>query len=123
MDRGLTFMVGFFLGPSSLQVIPINAPLFPFDNNCPTSGIAEIADLNASKERIAPEYLIYKGLFGVWHTKEYVELMNYIKQQPELEVVGFDPQTSARNFKHLLKHFRLFFGDFIQPCCSSGRHF
>ena len=66
------------------------------------SGIAELLDMEMSRKRIPADYLIYRGITGVWHTREYLPLMHYLKDNPDLLVVGFDPQTFARNFKKYL---------------------
>lgn len=66
------------------------------------SGVGEIYSVNFARDSLSDRQML-AGLTGPWQTEEYLELMNYLKQQPALQVGGFDVQRSGRSFSTVLE--------------------
>lgn len=67
------------------------------------SGIGEIMGIELDRGEKHPEQFISMGLFGPWRTKEYLDLMTYLKEKESLQVGGFDVQRSGQAFVQYLK--------------------
>ena len=65
------------------------------------AGIGELSEINFYKKTLAPEQMT-KGFFGIWRTKEFERLMQYIKEN-QIEIGGFDVQRSGAGFNKLLR--------------------
>jgi erythromycin esterase len=48
--------------------------------------------VSENRENMEPRKMLEFGLFSVWKTEEVLELMAYLKLNPDLKVVGFDCQ-------------------------------
>ena len=64
------------------------------------AGIGELIIPNYEKKNLAPKQMTY-GFFGGWRTKEFTELMEYVKVQ-DLQIAGFDVQRFGRSFQEVL---------------------
>lgn len=64
------------------------------------SGIGELIEADIYKDRMTPGQMI-NGLFGGWRTKEWVELMDYVKTE-KISIAGFDVQRTAGSFSTIL---------------------
>ncbi len=64
------------------------------------SGIGELVIAEIHKEKMNPLQMSY-GLFGGWRTKEFRQLMEYVKSA-NLSIAGFDVQRSGGSFKSLI---------------------
>lgn len=65
------------------------------------SGIGELITAEIYKKTMSPSQML-NGLFGVWRTKEFGELMDYVKEK-NISIAGFDVQRSGGSFAYLLK--------------------
>ncbi len=63
------------------------------------SGIGELAAIDLYKDHLNPEQLT-RGFFGGWRTKEFQELMAFVKEK-KINVAGFDIQRTGNNFSEL----------------------
>lgn len=63
------------------------------------SGIGELAAIDLNKDNLNPEQLT-SGFFGGWRTKEFQELMAFVKEN-DINVAGFDVQRTGNNFSQL----------------------
>ena len=66
------------------------------------SGPGEIYSMNYHRAELPFAKMLYSGLIGPWHTKEFFPLMQFIQQNTKLHVGGFDPQRSGRSFGKVL---------------------
>lgn len=65
------------------------------------SGIGELILPNCQKAtKTAAE--LTRGLFGIWQTSAFEELMAFVKEE-EIEIAGFDVQRSGGSFQYLLQ--------------------
>lgn len=64
------------------------------------SGIGELMAAEMYKESMTPGQMI-NGLFSGWRTKEWVELMDYVKAE-KISIAGFDVQRSGGSFSAIL---------------------
>lgn len=62
------------------------------------SGMGELMGIELDRTEKSPLEFLRMGLFGPWRTKEYLELMAYIKEKETLKVGGFDVQRSGPAF-------------------------
>ena len=65
------------------------------------SGIGELALADNDKSKMTAAQMI-DGLFGPWRTKEFVELMDYVRSQ-NISIAGFDVQRTGGPFQYFLK--------------------
>lgn len=65
------------------------------------SGIGEMLLPNYSRDTLSARRMIY-SLVGPWQTKSHVPLMGFIKENPELEIAGFDVQKSGGAFSRII---------------------
>ncbi len=65
------------------------------------AGIGEMVAVNSGKDTLSPAQMT-EGLFGPWRTREFRELMAFIKQN-NLEIGGFDVQRTGRTFRRTLQ--------------------
>ncbi len=65
------------------------------------SGIGELFFADLNKEQLSPREMT-RNLFGVWQTKAFRQLMDYIKTE-KMTVAGFDAQRTGRTFHQLLQ--------------------
>ncbi|HMU44883.1 MAG TPA: erythromycin esterase family protein [Chitinophagaceae bacterium] len=65
------------------------------------SGIGELISIDINKNTMTPGQMV-NGLFGGWRTKEFVELMDYVKSE-NISIAGFDVQRTGGSFISLLK--------------------
>lgn len=66
------------------------------------SGIGEIYSANFLRDSLTNRSMLNGGLVGPWRTFEYLELMNYLKENQTLKVGGFDVQRTGRSFAGVL---------------------
>ncbi len=66
------------------------------------SGIGELAAANVLRDQLSEQQMLRAGLFGPWRTDAYLDLMEYIKDRPQLTIGGVDVQRSGRAFQRLL---------------------
>lgn len=66
------------------------------------SGLGEIYSMNYRRRELSPDKMLYTGLMGPWHTREYLPLTDYLKRNEKLKTGGFDPQRSGRSFALVL---------------------
>jgi erythromycin esterase-like protein len=66
------------------------------------SGIGELAFADMNRDTLTAEQMT-NGLVGVWRTKEFDDLMDYVKSE-DLEIAGFDVQRSGGSFAFMLDH-------------------
>lgn len=64
------------------------------------SGIGEMISVNSQKEILTPTEMTY-GFFSGWRTKEFVELMDYVKSN-NISIHGFDVQKTGGTFENIL---------------------
>lgn len=64
------------------------------------SGIGELASIELRKDSLTPTQMTY-GFFGGWRTKEFTNLMKYVKSN-NISISGFDVQKTGRSFENLL---------------------
>jgi erythromycin esterase len=76
------------------QTLGVNVILFE-------SGIGELITADLNKQTMSGKQMT-NGLFGGWRTKEFVELMEYVKAE-NLSVAGFDVQRTGSSFQFVLK--------------------
>lgn len=67
------------------------------------SGIGEGISIEYDRAELSPTQMVTAGVTGPWHTKDYVEIMDYIKTSPSLHVAGFDVQRTGRSFGRWLQ--------------------
>lgn len=65
------------------------------------SGIGELALTDLEKQILSPTQMT-NGLVGSWRTKEFRELMAYVKSE-NMSIAGFDVQRTGGSFTYLLK--------------------
>lgn len=65
------------------------------------SGIGELIAIDIQKETRTPSEMTY-GFFSGWRTREFAELMQYIKSN-NISISGFDVQRTGGTFDSLLK--------------------
>ena len=65
------------------------------------SGIGELAAIDLNKKHLNTNQLV-SGFFGGWRTKEFQELMAFVKNK-NISVAGFDVQRTGNNFYQLLR--------------------
>jgi erythromycin esterase len=65
------------------------------------SGIGELASTDLEKQKLSPAQMT-NGLVGSWRTKEFRDLMAYVKSE-NMSVAGFDVQRTGGSFTYLLK--------------------
>lgn len=65
------------------------------------SGIGELINADINRAGMSASEMT-KGLFGPWRTKEFVELMTYVKAQ-NIAIAGFDVQRTGESFRFILK--------------------
>lgn len=66
------------------------------------SGIGELIAIDLKKETLTPSEMTY-GFFSGWRTKEFAELMQYIKSN-NISINGFDVQRTGGTFETLLNY-------------------
>lgn len=64
------------------------------------AGIGEIAEIDLNKNSLNSKQML-NGFIGVWKTKEFESLMQYIKEN-QISISGFDIQRSGMIFNNLL---------------------
>lgn len=62
------------------------------------SGIGEGISIEYERDELSATQMVTAGVTGPWHTEDYVEIMQYIKANPDLHVAGFDVQRTGRSF-------------------------
>lgn len=65
------------------------------------TGIGELIDAQFNKSELTSAQM-KRGLFGVWRTAEFEDLMNYIKTE-NINLAGFDVQRSGGSLNYILK--------------------
>jgi len=65
------------------------------------SGIGELAPMDIFRKKISSKYMTV-GLFGGWRTQEFVQLMDYVKNE-NISINGFDIQRTGGSFERLLE--------------------
>ncbi len=65
------------------------------------SGLGELAAIESDKKNMSPEQMT-SGFFGGWRTKEFAELMAYVKEK-DMAIGGFDVQRTGDGFLQLIK--------------------
>jgi erythromycin esterase-like protein len=65
------------------------------------SGIGELIVPNSDKENLTGKEMTY-GLFGNWRTREFADLMEYVRAQ-QMSIAGFDVQRTGNSFTRVLK--------------------
>ncbi|RYU94959.1 erythromycin esterase family protein [Emticicia agri] len=65
------------------------------------SGIGELVNADMNRVNMSPSQMI-NSLFGPWRTKEFEELMEYVKAE-NISIAGFDVQRSGESFNLILK--------------------
>lgn len=65
------------------------------------SGIGEMLLPNYSRDTLSARRMIY-SLVGPWQTKSHVPLMSLVKNNPDLEIAGFDVQKSGGAFSRIV---------------------
>ncbi|MEM7297913.1 MAG: erythromycin esterase family protein [Bacteroidota bacterium] len=65
------------------------------------SGIGELILADLHQDKLSSTQMTY-GFFSGWRTKEFGELMEYIKAE-NLSLAGFDVQRTGGSFKHVLR--------------------
>lgn len=66
------------------------------------SGIGELIAIDLKKETLTPSQMTY-GFFSGWRTREFAELMEYVKSN-NISVSGFDVQRTGGTFETLLSY-------------------
>lgn len=66
------------------------------------SGIGEVASVDLDRDKLTARQML-NGLFGGWRTKEFTDLMEYVKQE-NISVAGFDVQRTGSEFRYLLQN-------------------
>jgi erythromycin esterase len=61
---------------------------------------AYVSEYRAS---LSPEQMTKAALYKMWQSRELVELMSYLKEKPELKLIGFDPQESKLDTSFVTK--------------------
>jgi len=71
------------------------------------SGIGELIEIDLKKKTLKPNEMIY-GFFGGWRTREFIQLMDYVKTN-NISISGFDVQRTGGSFQRVLNEelFRL----------------
>ncbi len=70
------------------------------------SGIAECAAMQIKKEKVTADSMMKNSLFHIWHTKQNLELFEYLKNTDSLILTGIDVQLSKyRLFSYFLIDF------------------
>lgn len=64
------------------------------------SGIGELIAADIKRDGLTP-FQMTDGLFGGWRTKEFVELMSYVKSH-DISIAGFDVQRTGLTFNPVL---------------------
>ena len=64
------------------------------------SGIGELIAADMNRDDLTP-FQMTDGLFGGWRTKEFVELMSYVKSH-SISIAGFDVQRTGLTFNPVL---------------------
>ncbi|WP_104734574.1 erythromycin esterase family protein [Hanstruepera ponticola] len=64
------------------------------------SGIGELASIEIQKNTLTPTQMTY-GFFSGWRTKEFTDLMKYVKFN-NISISGFDVQKTGSSFENLL---------------------
>jgi len=65
------------------------------------SGIGELITAEVYKQELTARQMT-NGVFSGWRTKEFVDLMDYVKTE-NMSIAGFDVQRSGGSFQFLLK--------------------
>jgi erythromycin esterase len=65
------------------------------------SGIGELVAADLNRASLTP-FQMTDGLFGGWRTKEFVELMSYVKSH-NISIAGLDVQRTGGTFNPVLK--------------------
>lgn len=65
------------------------------------SGIGEVLLPNYSRDTLSARRMIY-SLVGPWQNKSHVALMSLVKDNPDLEIAGFDVQKSGSAFSRIV---------------------
>lgn len=65
------------------------------------AGIGEVAVIDFQSDKRSPKEMTY-GFFGPWRTPEFIDLMEYIKEN-DISIAGFDVQRSGNSFDAFLK--------------------
>lgn len=65
------------------------------------SGIGEMLLPNYSRGTLSARSMIY-SLVGPWQTESHVPLMSLVKENPDLEIAGFDVQKSGGAFSRIV---------------------
>lgn len=65
------------------------------------TGIGELGTVDLQESNLSPQEMTY-GFFNGWRTREFEDLMQYIKEK-NIAVGGFDVQRTGNSFKQLLE--------------------
>lgn len=67
------------------------------------SGIGEVYSLNYRRDELSEPSMLAAGLIGPWRSREFIDLMTYVKRTPSLYVGGYDVQRSGRSLGEILQ--------------------
>lgn len=65
------------------------------------SGIGELITADIQRANMSPSQMT-NGLFGVWRTREFVDLFDYVKSH-DISIADFDVQRTGGSFNAILK--------------------